>query len=431
MAQYYDSVRQRNMLLGSSNDVARLVRPHVDVSVIGQLRWDAIRSPRRLQTHAQLLDGCLFHLIANDRYVDRISGVLSGRTRTLPFEVTVSGGSLEDSLRDMLSRPFLFSSLAATRPQRIALQEALEASATLDEVDRRCARDGVVEGLFGLIKDTGIVPVTECERLRDSWRYWVDAERHGTLVTRPAQPYGDDTQSFAMEGFADLALLTPAGRFVASRIVSPATLDVRTGTRRRSLVWREIERLNQADTAERSDALQLKLAFDRCYYRTIAQAEHAMFSSEDSTALRGVRRKASLRLRDPARTVIFPHNFQEQLGRMTAEQWAGFLEDFSEELHNWWESWDVESLQEIGNRLRSPAVSPRPSTSMYVNAVISVGSGTASTLADPSTQGMMIGGGVSLATWVIAGPVAQRMQQWSSDRHARYDVVEVRHAETD
>ncbi|WP_150493839.1 hypothetical protein [Streptomyces kanamyceticus] len=362
--------------------------------------------------------------------MDRISGFLTGSMRTLPFEVTVSGNSLEDSLRDMISRPFLFSSLAASKPQRMALQEALEVSATREEVDRRCTRDGVVEGLFGLIRDTGIVPAIECERIRDSWRFWVDAERHGSLVTRPAQPYGDDTQSFAMEGFADLPLLTPAARFIASRISSPATLDVRTGTRRRSLVWREIERLNQADAAERGDAFQLKLAFDRCYYRTIAQAEHAMFSSEDSAALRGVRRKASLRLRDPARTVIYPHNFQEQLGRMTTEQWAGFLEDHSEELHNWWENWDVESLQEIGNRLGSPAAPPRPSTSIYVNAVISVSSGIASTLVDPSPQAMMIGGGVNLATWIVSGPVAERMQQWSSDRHARYDVVEVRPAET-
>ncbi|MFK8905628.1 hypothetical protein [Streptomyces sp. YS-3] len=349
--------------------------------------------------------------------------------QTLPFEVTVSGNSLEDSLRDMMSRPFLFSSLAASRPQLLALQGALELSASPDEVERRCTRDGVVEGLFGLIKDTGIISVTECERIRDAWHYWVEAEHRGSLVTRPAQPYGDDTQSFVMEGFAELPLLTPCGRFVASRITSSATLDARTGTRRRSLAHREIELLNQADAAERSDATRLKMAFDRCYYRTIAQAELAMFSSADSTSLRGVRRKASMRFRDPARTVIFPHDFQEQLGRMTAAQWTGFLEDFSEELHNWWTSWDVESLQEIGKKIGSPAVSQSPSGSVYVNAVISVGSGAASSLADPSPQGMMIGGGVSLATWVVAGPVGERMRQWSSDRYARYDVVEVRPAD--
>ncbi|MCI3928864.1 hypothetical protein [Streptomyces sp. AN091965] len=353
-------------------------------------------------------------------------GVFTGTSSRLPFEVTVVGSGLADCLKAMVSRGFHFSSVAATDVQRFALQARL-AQADPDEITRRCSRDGTVDGVVGVIRDTGVLPPSECERLRRVWSFWLAAEQSGRLATRPEAFYGDDSGSFELEDFASIPLRTEAGRRARDRVDSSVTLDTRTGVRRRSLVNHELSSLTElGDPDCAADARTLSRAFDRCYYRQIATVEGAMLSAEGSDRLRGIRRRAALRHAREDRTVVFPHGFKASLGAMDTRRWMSFLESVGDELDAWWYGWESDGLQAIGDRLAAETAQARSSRSgLSVTAFVTTASGAAGTLASTSLAGMSVGAGVSLATWIVNEHLGRRTDDLMRRHRVRYDVVEV------
>ncbi|MET7298041.1 hypothetical protein [Embleya sp. NPDC005575] len=426
--QWYDSPHQR-LQLEARGGIASMVLGPLPPDVLGQLRWDTIRAPRRVMTPAQLLDGSVFHRLADAGALDLALGSESGDGR-YPFEVLTEGGSLAGSLLDIAHRGFLFTSLAAPYDQRRAIQEALAANYSADEVSRRCTRDGVVDGLVGLLRDTNLVEATECRRLRRAWRFWLTAEDEGRLTTIPQRLIPDDSSYFAAEGFDRLPLLTSAGRSAAERVVSPATLDPNNGQRRRSLAWRELSTtLDASDLAQLSDAETIRKAFDRCYYRAIAITHGVGLSSEDTEPLRGVRRRAALAYRDPSRTIVLPHEYKHLLGRLTRRQWHDFLDACRDDLHAWHADSDIQGLQNVGERLSHvggvDARVPASLSSRSVTAIVSTIGGAAGTLATASPLGTLAGGGIGLATWLLSGPAPEYTAEWNARRRTRYDVVEV------
>lgn len=424
LAYWYDSVHQRELMLARQRPENLGRSMTISEDVIGQLRWDAIRSPFRVQTHTQLLDGIVFHRLAAAMSIERL-GVFAQASYAFPFVVTVVGDGLEDSLKDMLGRGFHFSAVAIDDQKRFELQARL-AQIGVEEFERRCLRDGTVEGAVSAISDTGIISVAERDRLRRVWTFWISAEKSGQLYTRPAANYGDDSRSFDLEDFARVPLLTDVGRRVRHRINSSLTIDDRTGVRRRSLVSREIASLTALGDAESiSDAETLRHTFDRCYYRQIATVEGAMLSIEGSGQLRGIRRKAALRHARRDRLVVFPHDFKTLLGSMDAHQWSKFVQSIECELNAWWHEWSLEGLQSIGDRLSRISIPVRSSSPLSVTAFVAAASGAAGTLADSSPSGMSLGAGIGLATWIVSDSFGRDLDSLLRRPKLRYDVVEV------
>ncbi|WP_405918005.1 hypothetical protein [Streptomyces sp. NBC_00728] len=428
LVQWYDAPHQRDLLQGNSTPEA-VARGPFDRSLVGQMRWDAMRAPHRVQTYAQLLDGAIFHRLADSRTLDLIGGLYKQSARRYPFEVVTAGRGLESSLRQMAHRGFLFMSLPVSYPVRLAIQEALSSQYSYDEIENRLDAHGTADGVVSLLRDTGHISPDDCNHIGRSWHYWITAEHDGILTTREEQPYGDDTVYFAQEDFAHLPLQTVAGRAAAARVASPATLDPDTGTRRRSLAWRELTPLDESsDLIERQDGHRIRQSFNRCYYRAMAAAHGAVMSSEDSERLHGLRRKAAVRHHDPRRTVIFPHDYKAVLGCMSPSGWNDFQDSVRDELESWWTTWDVSAMQAIGDRIATMTKGEPHHTGPVrsVTALISAAGSAVSTYADSSATGLTLGGGVGLATWILTDPAVSLMNDWSNRAHARYDVVELR-----
>ncbi|MBM4794598.1 hypothetical protein HXP44_21665 [Streptomyces sioyaensis] len=400
--------------------------------VLGRLRWDSIRSRFRIQTSAQLLDGPLFHWLARERSIEEIGVPVTDSGKTLfPFHVTTIGTGIESSLRDIATRPFMFSSIAADDWQRLELQSKLKAMGTPEEIARRSDRDGTIEGIVGLLEDTGAIPREECERLGRAWKFWAECENDGRLVTRQAKPYGDDTESFLLEGWDALTLETQAGRATQSLIRSDATRD-ENGLRRRSLVWQKLDRLHRSDDpGERRDAEVLRVHFDRCYYRTIADAEGSSLSLEDDWPIIGkARRHAAVRYAKshPDRCVIFRGDIKLCLGQIPRKEWETFTGNIEDELNSWWaDPWNnSSSMKEIIKRLEMDYVDEVESSitnrqKAGVGAIVAAGTGAGSGLAVNPIAGAAVG----LATWILTGPAVDRFDMWNRDRKIMYDIVEM------
>ncbi|MFI1367779.1 hypothetical protein [Streptomyces griseochromogenes] len=435
LSQWYDSGWQRKLLLAQDGS------PEIISSAsslteegLGQLRWDAIRSPYRIQTAAQILDGAIFHLLGNESAIERI-GVPSPDydQRTFPFIVITSGTGLESSLREMVGRPFFFSSIASDKWQLVGLQEELRKTSSREKVDEYCSADGTVEGAIRLLRETGILREDELRRLGRSWGFWLRMEREGRLITRQAQPYGDDAQSFALEGWGEVEaeLSTAAGRAVLRQIPSDATRD-QQGVRRRSLVWSQLEPLARSgDQAEHRDAAILRNHFDRVYYRNITQKESGLLSSQDDMPLQGVRRRAAFWGSNKESMVTLPHDFKRHIGSLSQNEWQDFIERTESELHEWWADprSNIESLQAIGDRLQRDYVDPGgryPETGKTTVTSILWGLNNviASTPPDSAAGlGVVFAAGAAI-TYIVSGSV-KSIDRWNRDRKTLYDVVEV------
>ncbi|BFU42232.1 hypothetical protein KRMM14A1004_04690 [Krasilnikovia sp. MM14-A1004] len=425
-SDWYDSVRQRELITSSS--VRTDLDPTLRCTVLGQMRWDAIRSPGRIQSYAQLLDGWIMHLVANDRILDEIGVLDEGGHTVLPFEVANYGFSVESSLVDIAHRGFLFSSLPLRERDRLLVQAKI-AEAGDDEVERRLDQYGVAHGVASLLQQAG-VPAEDCARLAAAWQFWIDQERAGALRSRQARTLCDDAESLAAEDFHALPLRTPAGGFIRERIVSDATRDPHTRIRRRSLVYAEIAHLDASNLGdERADAMTLKSAFNRCYHRTIARSENAMlYLHEADGGARGLRRRIAEREARASHAAIFPAGYLELLGGMSAERWQQFMSQIRGELRQWWQSWDVQALQEIGDRLgreRHPDVGSRAEGRKAMTAFASIGGSAAGAFADPNLTGVTLGAGIGLLAWIVTEPGVEALGRALADRRQLYDLVEV------
>ncbi|MFI6443809.1 hypothetical protein [Kitasatospora sp. NPDC050543] len=427
LTPWYDSTQQRDLLLQGGHPAILATARDLDPLVIGQLRWDALRSPDRKQMAAQLLDGSVFHSLSQGRAIEKLGVFLpySSGSR-YPFHIATIGDNLESSLRDMVSRPFLFSSVAANYWERSELQARLKGRATPELVEAYCAQDGPIDGIVGLIRDMNVLSAEECNRLGRSWKFWSKAEDDGILTTGRARPYGDDALSFQLEGWDGIELKTHAGRYVHGMIPGDLTRD-ENGTRRRSLVWQLLDPLyRSADADEREDADILRAQFDRCYYRTIASAEESSFSYTGDRLYTG-RLKDALDNIDPHRMVIFPHDFKAHLGHMTQTQWADFTERVQIPLHQWWEDpWgNLDSFQEVGDRLRRDIAdnSTLPdSGKATVFSVIASGGGGAAAL---SATNPLAAFAVGAITYIVTDPALYLLRKWNLRRKLEYDVMEV------
>lgn len=429
---WYDSVRQRALVKRDSGQLAGPGLGHdLRRFALGQLRWDAIRGPRFLLTYAQLLDGALLRRLADSRLIDDVGVPGASGDLVLPFEVGNYGWTVESSLTDIAHRGFLFSSVSGNRFRRIALQRDL-AAVRPEEVERRLSRDGVAEGLAGILRDRAGVDPGECARLAAGWQFWIDAERRSVLRTRRAQPLVDDLPSLQAEEFGRLPMESASGRAVRDRIVSDVTRDPETGVRRRSLVYAEIAVLEASTTpAEQRDAGTLKQAFNRCYHRTIARSEGAMLALVDDVGPpRGVRRKAAMKAAMSSQVVVFPAGYQDLLGGMTAGQWQHFLEVVDAELHAWWEEWDLAALQAIGDRLADVKYGPARrssdrATRKAATAFATVAVGGVGAYADPNLTGVVLGSAVGLIGWVVTEPLAVAVGRRVQRSRERFELVEV------
>ena len=430
-SQWYDSVRQRDMLMQLQGG-----QPFTGLSIaarrmaLGQMRWDAIRSPFRLQSSAQLLDGSFFRLLADYRLLADV-GIPGSRSEVLPFEVMTIGGSLESSLKEMITRSFYPSSIDGSDRLRQHIQNQLASAVTREEIERRCARDGTAQGVAGIFHDFAGVPPAECAKLAAAWQFWFDCAAAGTLRTREASRLLDDSAALAAEGFLDVPQ-TALGRRVAHRIVSDATLDPRTGERRRSMVWAEIVPLEASgDSPERLDAQLLKDAFNRGYYRTMARSEGAMLATVPSgQPMRGIRRDVAMRRIDPEQTVVFPLGFIEFLGRLTEAEWQQFLKDVEPHLRRWWASWDVPALQLVGDRLadightRDREDRERRARTA-ISAFTAVSIGAAGAVVGSGVVGAFLGGSVGLLAWVLTEPLGTAVTRRLQSGWEPFEVVEV------
>lgn len=428
-SDWYDSVHQRQLVARSSRHDA--LEPALRCRVLGQLRWDAIRSPCRIQSYAQLLDGWVMHMLANDRLLHDIGVPHIDGHMVLPFETSNYGFTVESSLIDIAHRGFLFSSLDLREHERLAVQARVSA-ADGSEVQRRIERDGAANGLAGLLSDVGRVPAEESRRLAAAWQFWLDQERIGVLRTRQARTLCDDADSFAAEDFAALVVRTPAGRMIRDRIMSNATRDPQTGVRRRSLVYAEIAQLEVANLRdERADARTLKQSFDRCYHRTIARTENAMLHLRDSTGeATSLRKKVAEQQASERDVAIFPAGYLDVLGSMSADRWQEFLADIAGELRAWWSTWDVKALQGIGDRLTHERYPDLPAgrhdaSRRTLTAFATVGAGAGSAFADPNLAGLAIGGGIGVLAWILTEPGVAVVGRAMRRRQQRFDLVEV------
>lgn len=429
-SDWYDSVRQRAMVVGQHSGIAEALGPALRCEVLGQMRWDAIRSPRRLQSYAQLLDGWVMHLLANDRLVSEIGVPDESGHLVLPFEVANYAFSLESSLVEIAHRSFLFSSLPYSDHRRLALQARL-AEFSSAEVERRIERDGVAAGIAGLLRDSG-ASAEDSHRLATTWNFWIDMERRGVLTTRQAQPLCDDADSFAAEEYATMALRTAHGRRVRDHVLSDATRDPVSGARRRSLVYAQIARLQASNISdEKADADMLKVAFNRCYHRTIARSEGAMLSLHDAGAgASGLRRRVAEQEARQRQLVVFPTGYIDLLGGMSADRWQEFTASIGTELREWWRTWDLDALQAIGHRLTAERYPDLPAAQSdrsrrYLTAFATVAAGSGGAFADPNLTGVLIGGGIGVLAWVITDPVADLISTRVRCRQQRFDLVEV------
>lgn len=428
-SDWYDSVHQRQLVTRSSRHDA--LDPALRCRVLGQMRWDAIRSPSRLQSYAQLLDGWVMHLLANDRLVHEVGVPRDDGHTVLPFETANYGFSIESSLIDIAHRGFLFSSLDMRERDRLEVQSRVAAEDS-GRVQRRIESDGAADGLAGLLRDVGRVPDDEARRLARAWQFWIDQEQLGLLRTRQAQTLCDDADSFAAEDFAVLELATGAGRTVRDRVMSDATRDPQTRVRRRSLVYAEIAQLEASNVrAERADAQALKRAFDRCYHRTIARTEHAMLHLHDTAGeATGLRRKVADQQAQERQVAVFPTGYLDVLGGMSADRWQEFLADIAGELRAWWSTWDVKALQGIGDRLTRERYPDLPAdrheaSRRTLTAFATVGAGAGGAFADPNLLGATLGGSIGVLAWILAEPGVTIVGRSLRRRQQRFDLVEV------
>ncbi|MFD5735131.1 hypothetical protein ACFWIY_20215 [Streptomyces sioyaensis] len=232
-----------------------------------------------------------------------------------------------------------------------------------------------------------------------------------------------------------MEMKTTAGRAVQQRIPSDETRD-ENGIRRRSLVWSKLEALYRSGVkAEAYDAENMRIHFDRAYYRTIATSEGSSTSLEDDWPIYGpMRRRASLEeLKRNPNMVRLPRDFKFHLGKMSPDQWFRFTEGVQGPLHRWWDDpeGNVESFQDVANRLQVDYVNhsamPQGREKTTITAIFTAIGGTTSAIAldVPWEVDAGVGAGAALVTWLISGPVAEAVDKWNRDRNVMYDLVEV------